>query len=183
MSFVRSAYRNVGKGMGGRRTKYVPAVVSDIEIEPQRNNWSCGPVALRYCFARFGRDILVADIIEAAQSTRAGTGEVKLQYATHRFGFNWYVHTKVTAAATKRTVDNLLKRGHALILCTEKWQHWVACMHHDPKRGYLIFDSSRPGPVIQVHGWKWLKKRLRYVPEPGMTVYYFASIKPVQESQ
>ena len=189
MGFVSSAHQNVGKGTGGRtkkcNKKYVPAKVDGIDIEPQHNNWSCGPMSLRYCLARLGRDVSVEDIAELAYSTRAGTGELKLQRAAHVLGYHWHSHTLITAKSAKDTIERLLKRGHALILCVEKWKHWVACLHHS-HRGYLIFDSSRPGPVVQLHGWNWVRKRLRYVPsETGDPIYYIASVsrKPVQRTR
>lgn len=169
--FVEQAHRQTWTG-----SKLEPASVNDISIYPQTNNWSCGPMALRYCFAWYGADVNQREIAEQAYSTRAGTGVLKLQLAAHRFGFKWHAYTLISARSAKDTIDRLLKRGQPVILCVDNYDHWIAVMHHD-HRGYLVFNSDRPGPVIQLRGWKWLKRKMRFVPkETGQPIYFVSSI-------
>jgi hypothetical protein len=81
-----------------------------------------------------------------------------------------------SATEAKRQIERLLKKGWPLVLSVEKWGHWVACLHHS-SRGYLIFDSSRPGPVIQLWTWNKLKKRLKHVDKRGVVHYCIAPVQ------
>lgn len=169
--FVDQALKQVGRG-----TRANPAFVNGAQVYPQTNNWSCGPMSLRHCLIWFGIDVDHRKIADVACATRAGAGDINLQTAAHRLGLEWHQNTLLTARAAKSVIDNNLKKGRALILCVDGWDHWISVFHHS-HRGYLIFDSSRPGPVVQLHGWEWLKKQLRYVPkETGQAIYSVASI-------
>jgi|SRR5579863_4301731 len=170
--FIRDAYKNVGRG-----TVAKPALVAGSEVYPQRNKWACGPWALRHCFLKWGLDVDPYDLAKMCKSTRGGgTDERKMERGTRLVGGHYRTIDVESASEAKRQIERLLRKGLPLILSVEKWGHWVACLHHSSK-GYLIFDSSRPGPVIQLWTWHKLKKRLRYVDKRGAVHY---SIAPVQ---
>lgn len=153
--FIKEAYKHAWEGM---KTK--PALVADILVYPQKNNWACGPWTLRHCFMKWGIDVNPYAIAKLALSTRSGTDERKMELGAYRLGAK-YTNTVLTSAkAAKSAIQKALRRGDSVVLSVENDEHWIACLHHGPK-GYLIFDSSRPGPVIQLRGWKWLKRRLR----------------------
>ena len=169
--FVREAYKHVGLG-----TVSNPVRVAGSLVYPQKNKWACGPWALRHCFLKLGLDIDPYDLIHMCHSTRAGTGDRGMELGAFLAGGRWRTIDVESAAEAKRQIHRLLKKGIPLVLSVEKWEHWIACLHVSA-RGYLIFDSSRPGPVIQLWSWNKLKKRLRYVDKRGVVHY---SISPVQ---
>jgi ABC-type bacteriocin/lantibiotic exporter with double-glycine peptidase domain len=179
-TFLQEAYRNIGRG-----TKAQPAGLKGMLVYPQRNNWSCGPMALRYCLMKWRVDVDDRKIAKLASSTRGGgTSDRKMGHAAWRLGARYNSHNQRTAKAAKLTIDRLLTRGLPLILCIEKWQHWVACLHHG-RGGYLIFDSSRPGPVIQVRSWKWVKQQMWFTSKTDpVPIYAIASVsRPVQRAR
>lgn len=153
--WVRSLRRHVGRGYKG-----CPAEVNGVKIGPQHNNWSCGPVALRHCLLSRGLDISAKKLIGWACSTRAGTGDKQLVRAARRAGCQLVPHVRRSPATIRRLVTSRLQRGAPLILCTERWSHWVAALHCG-RRGFLVLDSSRPGPVIRLLTWRQLERKLR----------------------
>jgi hypothetical protein len=170
-SFVREALKHVGEGTSAR-----PVNVAGMLVYPQKNKWACGPWALRHCFLKWGLDIDPYDLAAWCKSTRAGTGDRGMELGAYLVGGRYRTIDVDSAAEAHRQIDRLLKQGKPLVLSVEKWGHWVACLHHGP-RGYLVFDSSRPGPVIQLWSWHKLKKRLRYVDKRGVIHY---CVLPVQ---
>lgn len=159
-TFIGAAYLNVGKGTGGRGKPWRPADVNGVTVGPQRNNWSCGPAALRYCLLVHGIDKDVTYLARAAGSTRSGTDEKQLERAARRLGCKLGNHQRRAAVTIRRLIESKLQMGVPLIACVDKWQHWIAVLHKS-KRGFLILDSSRPGPVIQLRSWKWLERQMR----------------------
>lgn len=178
MTFIAAAYRNVGKGTGGRRRKWKPAFLNGVPIEPQRNNWSCGPAALRYCLLVHGIDVDVMTLADYAGSTRSGTDETQLGKAAKRAGCRLTPHVRRSHITARRFITRMLRAGTPLILCVEKWQHWIAVLHCS-RRGFLVFDSSRPGPVIMLRSWKWLEKRLRLEPNRKFKQYFRDTSAPM----
>lgn len=153
--FIKEAYEHVWEGM---KTK--PVLVAGVKVYPQKNNWACGPWTLRHCFMKWGYDVDPYEIARLALSTRAGTDERKMELGAFRLGAKYTNLVFTSAKAAKQGIDAAFKRGDAVVLSVDNDEHWIACLHHGP-RGYLVFDSSRPGPVIQLRGWKWVKRRLR----------------------
>jgi ABC-type bacteriocin/lantibiotic exporter with double-glycine peptidase domain len=169
--FIRQALKHVGEGTTTR-----PVLVAGRAIYPQRNKWACGPWALRHCLMKWGLDIDPYKLAKLCLSTRAGTGERGVELGALRLGVHCKTIDVKSASEAKRQIDKLLRKGLPLVLSVEKWQHWVACLHHSP-RGYLVFDSDRPGPVIQLWAWRKLKKRLRYIDKQGVVHYSVASVQ------
>ncbi len=153
--FIKEAYEHAWEGM---KTK--PALVAGILVYPQKNNWACGPWSLRHCFMKWGLDIDPYRIARCALSTRAGTGERQMELGAYRLGASYRSLTLTSARAAKEEMRKAFHRGDAVVLSVDNDEHWIACLHHS-QRGYLIFDSSRPGPVIQLRSWAWVKRRLR----------------------
>lgn len=181
-TWIRNAYKNVGNGTGGLGRPWNPAYVNGALIEPQRNNWSCGPAALRYCLMLYGIDETISNIIDYAQSSRStGTDENQLITAANSVGCELVHYQRRTPKTTKNLIENKLRLGMPLIVCTERWQHWIAVLHKS-KKGFLIFDSSRPGPVIQIWSWKKLERRMKLAPHKGCkypTYFIMALFRPV----
>jgi ABC-type bacteriocin/lantibiotic exporter with double-glycine peptidase domain len=169
--FVREAYKYVGLG-----TTANPVTVAGSQVYPQKNNWACGPWSLRHCLLKLGIDLDPYDLAEMCRSTRAGTTEKQLELGAYLAGGRLRVVDVESAAEAKRQIHRLLHKGWPLVLSVDKEQHWVACLHASA-RGYLVFDSSRPGPVIQLWSWYKLKKRLRFVDKRGVVHY---CVLPVQ---
>lgn len=170
--FLRGAYQHLGE-------------LGDIEIAgsivgPQRNTWSCGPWALRYCLLKWGLDVDPYELIKLSGTTRVGSTCFQLEAAARSSGSECEHFDERTAAVTKATVQRLLKRGLPLILSVDDDGHWVACLHRS-HRGYLIFDSSRPGPVVSLWGWADLRRRMRCTDKHDTVHYMFTSVsRPVQ---
>ena len=177
-TFITAAYRSVGKGTGGRGKPWRPADVNGVLVEPQRNNWSCGPAALRYCLLVHGIDKNVAQLARLAGSTRSGTDERKLIRAARRLGCKLANHQRRSPVTARRLIETKLKLGVPLILCVEKWQHWIAVLHKS-KKGFLVFDSNRPGPVIRLRSWKWVERRLRLLPTPRYQAFFKHNRSPI----
>jgi len=179
-TFIREAYLHIGEGTGGPGRPWKPALVNGSKVEPQRNNWSCGPMALRYCLLAYGLDVDARRIARLAGSTRAGTNESQMSWAAVWLKSSFKNHTRKSPDAIKRLILDNLKRGRPLIACVEQWAHWIAVLHHT-RRGYLVFDSSRPGPVIRLRSWKWLERQLRYTKTEERPLYAVATVgRPVQ---
>jgi ABC-type bacteriocin/lantibiotic exporter with double-glycine peptidase domain len=179
-TFISSAYKKLWSGF-----KHKSVVINDLSVHPQRNNWSCGPLAMQYCMMRWGKDIDHRKLIKLAGSTRsAGTSESQLKRAAKLLHSNYTQYHLCSVRAAKNKIDDLLWRGLPLIVCIDKWEHWIAVLHHS-HRGYLIFDSSRPGPVIQVRGWRWLEKHMRHhINGDTRPTYNVACVaKPVQRKK
>lgn len=164
--FIREAVKNEGRGFKGQH-----ALVAGSYVHPQPNNYSCGPMSLRHCFLKWGVDVDVYEIIRLGNVTKAGASERQLELVMWHAGSKYDHYQHETATSAKARIDSLLKRGRPLILCVESWQHWIACIHHS-RRGYLIFDSSRPGPVIRFRSWKWLQKQMHHVPKKSLVPAY-----------
>lgn len=139
------------------------AIINGVPIGPQRNNWSCGLSALRHCLLSRGINTDVQMLSKWAGATRAGVGEVQLDKASRRAGCVLRSHMRRSEKSAERLLRSRLKRGVPLILCVERWSHWIAAVGCGPK-SYLIIDSSRPGPVIKLVTWKWLERKLRQAP-------------------
>ncbi len=159
-TWIRSAYCCVGQGTGGQGKPWQPADVNGVAVEPQRNNWSCGPAALRYCLLVHGIDKEIAYISRIAGSTRAGTDERKQIKAARHLGCKLANYNRRSPVTAHHLIETKLRLGVPLILCVEKWQHWIAVIHKS-RKGFLVFDSNRPGPVIKLRSWKWVERRLR----------------------
>lgn len=188
-TWVKSAYLNVGRGTGGHGRPWRPAIVNGTEVEPQRNGWSCGPASLRYCLLVHGINVEVERLARWAGSTRAGTDDTQLRRAASRAGCSFAEYTRRSPVTVRRLIESKLKLGTPMIACVERWQHWVAVLHRS-RRGFLVLDSSRPGPVIQLWSWKKLERRLRLVysyrhralfKRDRRPIYYVLALpKPVQ---
>lgn len=174
-TFIDEAYRNVGRGTGGSNgAKRQPVFVYNAVIEPQRNSWSCGPHALRNAMASHGRITDVEHLGEIAGANRKGTDEFDLMKAARACDHELFPFEYGSQVAFKRRLTLALSRGNPLILCTENGSHWISLFDHTKRRGYLVMDSSRPGPVIQLVSWKRLVDLLRYRPDPKKRATYFA---------
>ena len=161
-----------------RGSRARPVRLNGALVYPQLNNWSCGPMALRYCLMAYGLDVDPRSIARLARSTRAGTGQYSMQAAAFKLGFDLRFTDALTAKDAKLLIDSSLALGRPVVLSVDKWQHWVACLGHT-RAGYLVMDSSRPGPVIQLHGWRRVQKRLRHYPrESQHVIYSFAALTP-----
>ena len=164
--FIKEAFKNNGVGFGG-----MPALIAGSLIYPQPNNYACGPMALRHCLLKWDVDVDLYRLIELGHVTRAGTTERQLELMMWHAGSAFKHFDLSSAMQAKEKIDFSLNRGKALILCVEGWQHWIACLGHS-RSGYLIFDSSRPGPVIKFRSWKWLRNEMRHVPKGATKASY-----------
>lgn len=171
--FIREAHRYVGMGYRKR-----PVMVQAVTVHPQRNKWSCGPMALRHCLLAYGVDVPVQKLAFYAGTTRDGSDEHKLKRAARRLKFTLDFQDYRTAASAKQAILSLLDRGRPLLLCIDNWDHWIAVLHHS-RRGFLVFDSNRPGPVIQLRSWSWLKSKLRVEYSSHWDWYFGEDHRPI----
>lgn len=153
--FIREAHRHVGMGY-----KRHPVIVQAVTVHPQRNKWSCGPMALRHCLLAYGVDVPVQKLVFYSGATRDGSDEFKLKRAARRLKFTLEFQNHRAAKTAKEAIMSQLEMGRPLLVCINNWEHWIAVLHHS-RRGFLIFDSSRPGPVIQLRSWNWLRSKLK----------------------
>jgi len=157
-SLTKAIYRNAGNGRKGD-----PAVITEQTIVyPQRNKWSCGPMALRHCLFGYGFDVDDRRLAKLAGTTRSGTSDSALVKAIKKLklGLHLSFSRRRTASGAKKLLMASLKKKRPVILCIDKWSHWVAVLYHS-RRGFLMLDSSRPGPVIQFISWKKLQPLMR----------------------
>lgn len=182
-SFIREAHRHIGMGYKKR-----PVLVRTALLHPQKNKWSCGPMALRHCLLTYGLDVPVQRLALYAGTTRSGTDEYSLRRAAKRLKFQLDFQDYRTAKSAKAAILASLERKRPLMLCIDDWDHWIAVLHHS-RRGFLVFDSNRPGPVIQLRSWEWLCSKLRvnhstrwawYFGDDHRPIYSVYSLAPVQ---
>lgn len=175
-TFISVAHKNVGKGFRDK-----PLNINGTEIRPQRNNWSCGPMSLRYCLLAKGIDADDRKIANWAGSTRSGTDEKKLARATKKLGMRLVMHQRRTPESAHKLILSCLKRGDPVLLCVENWSHWIAVVHHKRYHGFLVFNSNRPGPVIQLRPWKYLKRQMKLSPQPRFKHYFKHDKRPIYD--
>lgn len=171
--FIKEAQKHVKEGFSGQS-----AFVCGIEVYPQLNNYACGPWALRHCLMKWKIDFDPYELIRLGDVKRSGASERTIELMMWHLGSKYrhfHVHDSEEA---KWRVDGALKKGQALILCTEKWQHWVACLAKT-RRGYLVFDSSRPGPVIMNWSWKRVEKEMRHMADDKKNYSFISVGRPV----
>lgn len=176
-SLIKEIYRNVGKGR-----KHAHAVITrSVVIRPQRNKWSCGPMALRHALLGYGINIDDRRLAKLAGTTRAGTSEVSLAKATRKLRCGLRLNMPPcprTAKRAKELVKSSLKKKQPVILCIDKWTHWVAILQHT-SRGFLMLDSSRPGPVIKLISMKNLILRMRLKYKHAYRKYFLEDKRPL----
>lgn len=169
--FIKQAYHSVWLG-----TAKKPVAVDGMLVHPQTTNWSCGPMALRFCFMKHGFDISEHRIAKLALASTDGTSSRHMEFAALRLGFRWRLHQANTAREAKQAMQQLLRQGLPLVLVVDKDKHWIAALHFS-RRGWLVFDSACTGPVITLCSWTRLQKRLRHRPKgQAKPTYVFASV-------
>jgi len=157
-AFIVELYDHVGGG-----TPEKPLRIAGHVIKPQPNKWGCGPWSLRYCLLKWGVDIDPYEVARHAMATRRGTTNRHLELAAMRLNVGAHYVIVPTIAGAKRHIDEALARGEALIFNVngaDGGGHWIACLARD-RRGYMILDPSPYEPVVQLHGWQWLKDELK----------------------
>lgn len=173
-SFVRAALRRVGKG-----TKKQPVTIEGKEVACQPFMGWCGPMCLRYMLMKWGYDVPVEALHVITECTKTGTTSAQMCLGAWTLGFDSVDVSAHKAAGAKSAIDRCLKRGASMLVSVDDDEHWIAVMSRT-KRGYLVFDPDKPGPIITLVGWKRLERRMRIV---GLkeTTYELVSIeRPVQ---
>lgn len=157
MGSLSDILRQVGQG-----TVDVPIVVGGVSLGPQTNNWTCGPNSLRYVAAVWGIDADLREIAEASMSRPwRGTSEVGMAAGAASLGFGYGERNSSSSRGAKKVLDDALKRRSAVIACVDKWEHWIAIVGRT-RRGYVVLDSARPGPIASLVSWRKLAARLRH---------------------
>lgn len=174
--FVSAALEFVGQGF-----EKAPITVRRRTVGTQRRDGFCGPMSLRYCMMKWDHDIDVARIGRYTNCSKRGTLPCELKIGAMKMGCNSQTYEVHTAAATKRIIDKTLTRGGALVLGVDKDTHWLAVLAKT-KRGYLLMDPQKPGPIITLWGAKALFKRMKYVHKATKKVRFemVSVMRPVQ---
>lgn len=172
--FVRAALKHVGKG-----TTKEPVTIDGKNVACQPYVGWCGPMCLRYMLMKWGHDVPVEALYVVSDCTKKGTTPAQMRLGAWTLGFDSRGATLHHARAAKSTIDKALKRGSSMLVGADDDAHWIAVVSRT-KRGYLVFDPGKPGPIVQLMGWKKLEKRIRFE-RRDKSIYELVSIeRPVQ---
>lgn len=119
----------------------------------QSNRASCGPASLHNALAALGIKRSEDELIALCKQTKDGTSSAKLVAAI-----------KAVSTAAQPTYGEAIKwrdiesgvvglwyivseRGRPVILCVDKFEHWVACVGYLGGR-FMVVDSAEIGLVF-----------------------------------
>ena len=94
----------------------------------QNTNFNCGPAALANALEVYGKKVTQEAIAAIAKTTTEGTDEAGLIRATKKNGFVPYKIRMKIGSVAFNDLWIQLGLGRPVILCVDKWTHWVAAV-------------------------------------------------------
>ena len=111
-------------------------------MRPQSRKYSCGPAALRAALHMLGRRVTERALIKHARTTpHSGTDEAGIVRAIEHYGLVPTPRLVRGAGQAWRWVRRQLGQGRPVLLCTDKWSHWV-CVVGSFGSCVLVFDPE-----------------------------------------
>lgn len=135
-------------------------------LSPQPNQWQCGPFALKHALIMLGKIVDEQELSRRAGTQQCdGTDEVQLARAARAYDCTLRVMRYTNPLHAKRELLRQLKRGNPVLLCVDRWDHWITVV--GAEKGRFVTMDSHDNPVVCVDSWKALKKRWVYNQKNG----------------
>lgn len=130
------------------------------KFQVQPNNWTCGPAALRHALLCYGELHSARKLARWAKTDQEGTTEFGLMRAAYKAGYKLHHGLYRTAALAKETVRASLRHGFPIVLCTDKWRHWVCCYHATSKHLWVVDSDPYTPKLVQRLTWREALQRM-----------------------
>jgi len=131
-------------------------------LYPQPNKWQCGPFALKHALVMLGKIVDEKRISRLAGTHwSAGTDDKQLGRAARRYDCTIVITRRTNPLHARRELLLALKRGRPVLLCVDKWGHWITVV--GAEHGKFIYLDSSKRPVVCIDSWKALKRRWVYL--------------------
>lgn len=147
---------------GSARAKAAPPVVERAPgFYPQPNDWTCGPFALKHALIALGRLVEAQQIAAIARSHWwSGTDEIRLARAAREFECDLVLERRSDPETARKQLVRFLREQTPVLLCVDKWEHWITAVRADDRR-FVVIDSTSE-PVMNILTWAQLRARWRY---------------------
>jgi len=152
-------------------------------LYPQPNKWQCGPFALKHALVMLGEIVDEKEISRVARTHwLAGTDDEKLARAAQKYDCDMMLTRRTNPLHARRELLLSLKRGYPVLLCVDRWSHWITVV--GAEREKFIYVDSRKAPVVRIDSWKALKKRwvyfeaVKYHPRKKEPLYDLHAVVP-----
>lgn len=128
---------------------------------PQPNDWTCGPFALKHALIALGRLVEAQQIAATARSHWwSGTDEIRLARAAREFECDLVLERRSDPETARKQLVRFLREQTPVLLCVDKWEHWITVVRSDDRR-FVVIDSTSE-PVMNILTWAQLRARWRY---------------------
>jgi hypothetical protein len=128
---------------------------------PQPNDWTCGPFALKHALIALGRFVEAEQIALTARSHWwSGTDEIRLARAAREFECDLVLERRRDAETARKQLVKFLREQTPVLLCVDKWEHWITAVRSEGRR-FVVIDSTSE-PVMNILTWAQLRTRWRY---------------------
>ncbi len=152
--------KSPSRGKAAPRTP-PPVVERAPGFYPQPNDWTCGPFALKHALIALGRFVEAEQIAATARSHWwSGTDEIRLARAAREFECDLVLERRNDAEAGRKELVKLLREQTPVLLCVDKWEHWITVVRAEDRR-FVVIDSTAE-PVMNILTWPQLRARWRY---------------------
>ena len=139
----------------------LPTVERAPGFYPQPNDWTCGPFALKHALIALGRFVEAQQIAATARSHWwSGTDEIRLARAAREFECDLVLERRSEAEAARKQLVKFLREQTPVLLCVDKWEHWITAVRSEDGR-FVVIDSTSE-PVMNILTWAQLRARWRY---------------------
>lgn len=129
---------------------------------PQPNDWTCGPFALKHALLALGRFVEAQEIAATARTHWwSGTDEIRLARAAREFECDLVLERRRDAEAARKQLVKFLREQIPVLLCVDRWEHWITVVGTEDRR-FVIIDSSSE-PTMNILTWAQLRNRWRYL--------------------
>ncbi|MEZ4363623.1 MAG: hypothetical protein R3B48_25830 [Kofleriaceae bacterium] len=129
---------------------------------PQPNDWTCGPFALKHALIALGRFVEAQQIAVTAKTHWwSGTDEIRLARAAREFECDLVLERRADAEAARKQLVKLLREQIPVLLCVDRWEHWITVVRAEARR-FVVIDSTDE-PVMNILTWAQLRSRWRYL--------------------
>ncbi len=127
----------------------------------------CGPFALKYALVMLGKMEDEKEIEKLAGSTWwYGTDEIGLEKAANYFDCELEeMESTGNVHDIIRTLNSTLRKNLPVILCVDKWGHWITVVKHENNK-YICVDSGERRVIIilseseLLRRWKYIDNKI-----------------------
>jgi hypothetical protein len=149
---------------------------------PQPNTWTCGPYALKHALVALGRPVDAQELASTAKTHWwSGTDEIQLARAAREHGCDLILKRRGTPDTARRELISLLREQTPVLLCVDRWEHWITVVRYEDRR-FVVIDSELD-PVLNVLTWAELRKRwawhdVKHNKKAPPTLYDLMEVRP-----